>query len=181
MKTVRKPLDLMGLRLYRVVVHWPSCRDHPASSEDIIVAARSPTHAAEIISEHYPRLPKEEQPTVFGRSLDVVQPREWFEFSRKAPLDCDHHHFQFIQTSSGSCGPDNNWREDVSICQDCGQIKVSVTRNGQHSEVTFGLLCDTELRAAAKYFRTPEEQQTAIDRAIRHETISPSQPFFSRT
>lgn len=156
MKIVWKPLDLMGLRLYKVVASWPAPDDgsKPSSRTYHTVFADSPTGAAKVVKEQYKDLPEDRRPYCVGKALNVCQPAEWYERSAGcvSPCDCKHERSRTICSGRG-CGDGNNWREHVSICQDCGQISVSATKEGVHFEVEFGLCCDDDLRAAARYMR----------------------------
>lgn len=69
MKRVWKPLDVGGLRLYRVAVYAVGGRE----GKDVIVAAKRPRHAEELMSRIYP-------PgfTISAYPLSVYQPVGWW-------------------------------------------------------------------------------------------------------
>ena len=71
-----KPLDVGGLRLYEVRVYFTN---HPQWNEHHVIAAKSPTHAAEI----YERIHKDthwiEKPYIKGYALNVLQPSDWWD------------------------------------------------------------------------------------------------------
>lgn len=77
MKRVLKPLDINGLRLYRVRV---SFEGHPEHGYAIIVASTSPSSARKIVE----RMDKgiswgDTPPTYTGLPLNVLQPDSWQE------------------------------------------------------------------------------------------------------
>lgn len=165
MKRVWKPVGLLGLRLYKVTVMWP-VTPQTRRVEESIVAANSPSEAAKIVAEQYANLPDHERPSCSGGPLNVCQPAEWWDGPKVESLPhlCKHDRTRSICGGSGA-GPDGAWREDVSLCMDCGRIKVTATRNGQFIKVEFGLGCDDHLRAAARYMRSDAETADAIEKA----------------
>ncbi len=76
MKRVWKPLYVNGLRLYQVNVRFQGHRDWNYSH---VVAARSPSHAAELLKKMDEGSVFEVQPTYKGTAFAVLQPAEWTE------------------------------------------------------------------------------------------------------
>lgn len=73
-----KPLGVGGLRLYKVSAYYPPTRERVKSfTNEYIVAAKSPTHAANLVSECYKDC--EPKPIIDGHALTVLQPKEWWE------------------------------------------------------------------------------------------------------
>lgn len=173
MKRCWKPLDVLGMRFYRVFVHWPNPVGYGrGTTQQVIVAASSPSDAARIMSAHYANLSIERRPRCNGEALNVCQPVEWVERSQVvSPLDCKHERRTTLQSGSGSCadgkGGVESWREHVSLCLACGQIEVNATKNGQHFNLSFGLTCDQDLIAAANYMRSDAEARDVIERRNR--------------
>jgi hypothetical protein len=81
MNRVWRPLDVNGLRLYRVELWFPGHREWDLQK---IVAARSPTDAAEIVARFYSGMEWRVEPTIKGFSLEVCQPEEWCEIEHLA-------------------------------------------------------------------------------------------------
>jgi len=71
MKRVWKPLDVGGLRLYRVVVH----RVNIDWSKELIVAAKRPMHAAELVEKcgYNPR-----EYIIMAYPLNILMPETWW-------------------------------------------------------------------------------------------------------
>lgn len=78
-----KPLDVGGLRLYKVTMKFHS---HPEWNETSIVAAESPTHAREIIKKLYAGSKWGEAPYFDGTALNIYMPAEWWENG----VPCEH-------------------------------------------------------------------------------------------
>lgn len=76
MKRVWKPLDVNGMRLYRVKQGFVN---HPEWDREFIVAGNSPTHAAELIKQVYKDAEFMAEPYYQGYALNVYQPAEWRE------------------------------------------------------------------------------------------------------
>lgn len=74
MKRVWKPLDVGGLRLYKVIVYFVN---HPQWSKAEIVAATSPTHAADIYRHIHRDTVWVEEPFIEGMALSVNIPEDW--------------------------------------------------------------------------------------------------------
>ena len=168
MKRVWKPLDIMGLRLYKVTVSWPSVVTPAGHTfkdrvEKHIVAADSPRGAAKIVADQYRTLPEDKRPYCQGYALNVCQPASWYDRSEGclSPCDCKHERTRLLGGGSGSSDGDS-WRNDAWLCTDCGEIHVVGWRNGQRMEVRFGLCCDDDLRAAANYMRGEEAAAAAV-------------------
>lgn len=69
-----------------------------------------------------------------------------------SPIDCKH--FQTVFISSGHyVGTEGHGRHRVWICKNCGQIHVSVFKNGQYEHVTFELSTPEALEAAGQYMK----------------------------
>ena len=154
-KLVWKPLDLMGKRLYRVVATFRGSQHRSHH----IVAADAPRHAAQVYLRSIGQARVEMDAT--GFALKVGQPAEWFEQEPSADhWKCKHGRSDFLESSDGP-----TFRHHVTICQDCGQIRVFVCKEGKCSIVEFGLHCDQHLRAAAKYLRSPLQEADALRRA----------------
>lgn len=170
MKRVWKPVGLMGLRLYKVFTAWPNPvgSGHPQRIEQSVVAANAPMEAAEIVRKQYEEMPLESRPSCRGEALNVCQPAEWWEgiTPSVSPSNCKHHRSTTVCGGSGA-GDGFSWREDVSLCLDCGEIHVSSTKNGEHFSIRFGLSCDDHIRAAAHYMRSELETADAIEWAKR--------------
>ena len=67
---------------------------------------------------------------------------------RISPIDCKHVRTRFIQSSDG--GPPS-YREHVSVCADCGQIRVSARKGGESFRVEFSLSTPESVAAAGRY------------------------------
>lgn len=78
MKRVWKPLDVKGLRLYKVKMEFAR---HPEWNRSMIVAAQSPGQAARMIKRTHEGIQwlDNDIPTFQGYALTVYQPREWIE------------------------------------------------------------------------------------------------------
>lgn len=74
MKTLWKPLDVMGLRLYKVRSFFPTLNERRSS----VVAAGSPSEAAKIVRDQYAEMPPEARPECRGEAMSVCQPAEWW-------------------------------------------------------------------------------------------------------
>lgn len=75
MKRVWKPLDVGGLRLYMVRICF---NQHPEWDKDMIVAAKKPSHARDIVEEIYKDTPFIEQPYFIGFAFNVLMPESWW-------------------------------------------------------------------------------------------------------
>lgn len=69
-----QPLDVRGLRLYRVLLSFPQ---HPQWDETKIVAAGSPRAAQALIEKAYEGTEWVEPPVFWGAALSVYVPRKW--------------------------------------------------------------------------------------------------------
>jgi hypothetical protein len=74
MKRTWKPLDVNGLRLYRVEMWFAN---HPQWNKQLIVAAKSPRHAAALVEQSYVGTEWMEEPVIKGHALNVFQPLSW--------------------------------------------------------------------------------------------------------
>ena len=73
LRRVWKPLDIRdGMRLYKVAL---SFLDHQESNYSVIVAAKSPSHAAELMRGIW----KDDNVIVTGHALNVYIPEDWWE------------------------------------------------------------------------------------------------------
>jgi hypothetical protein len=71
MKRVWKPLDVApGYRLYQVLLDWGNHRQYR------VVAAKSPSHAAQLLEEIYRGASK--KPIITGYALNVLMPESWW-------------------------------------------------------------------------------------------------------
>ena len=70
-----KPIDVGGLRLYRVAADYPG---HPKWNRDYIVAALSPRDAVHRVRLCYPEGPGTPQMDLMGFALNVLQPADWW-------------------------------------------------------------------------------------------------------
>ncbi len=82
MKRVWKPLDVGGLRLYKVKRRFIWKPDGKGHVEESIVAASTPRAAASIIERIYTESDKQntycENITYTGYALDVLMPESWW-------------------------------------------------------------------------------------------------------
>ncbi len=85
MKRTWKPIDIGGLRLYEVRI---SFFNHPQWNERRIIAARSPTDAAEIYKRLTAEAIYQEEPHIKGFAVNVCQPEDWWDESVPC-LDCE--------------------------------------------------------------------------------------------
>lgn len=69
-----KPLDINGLRLYRVEIKF---FNNPKWNSTHLVIAKSPTEAARLIKEAYSDAEFIEEPFIKGYGVDVYQPIKW--------------------------------------------------------------------------------------------------------
>jgi hypothetical protein len=80
---VWKPIDLArGLRLYQVVIRYPAEKGQArGETKTEIVAARSPSHAAELVKRGYADVEWRpgHEPTITGFALNVLQPKSFHE------------------------------------------------------------------------------------------------------
>jgi hypothetical protein len=165
---VWKPLDYMGLRLYRVTTQWPPLADgqqgrHRTSS----VFADKPSSAAAAVAAQYEDLPEDQRPLCQGYVLNVYQPAEWTEDDCAVrSTRCEHKNSTCLGSSDSTC--DGHYsRESAWLCLDCGELHVSATKDGVHVDVRFGLACDQHLRAAARYMRSEAGAKEAVEVARR--------------
>lgn len=77
MKRVWKPLSVGGLRLYQVEMKF---RLHPEWNKTLIVAARKPLHAKQLVEDiHQNTEWMEEPPHFFASALNIYQPKSWWD------------------------------------------------------------------------------------------------------
>ena len=76
MHRVWKPLDVGGLRLYRVTQSIPN---HPDWKREFVVAAKTPTHARELIEAAHKDAMYHEEPYYDGHALNIYMPADWWE------------------------------------------------------------------------------------------------------
>lgn len=76
MKRVWKPIDINGLRLYRVKQMFPG---HPDWDKILIVAAKSPTNARQLVEAAYAATEWIVEPVYASGALNVYQPASWTE------------------------------------------------------------------------------------------------------
>lgn len=80
---VWKPIDLaLGLRLYQVQIRYPAERGQArGETKTEIVAARSPSHAAELVKRGYAEVEwrRGHEPTITGFALNILQPKSFHE------------------------------------------------------------------------------------------------------
>lgn len=76
MERVWKPLSVGGLRLYQVEMKF---MNHPEWNKTLIVAAKKPSHAKQIIVDIYQDAMWEEAPHFFGSALNIYMPNTWWE------------------------------------------------------------------------------------------------------
>jgi hypothetical protein len=162
---VWKPLDVLGKRLYRVESFWRGSRSYH------VVAADAPRDAAKVYLDSIGEARKDT--SAVGTALPVGQPADWFEQQCISTVDCKHRRSETICSMDGS-GPGFHRSYHVSICMDCGQITVHTMKDGKHSTVEFGLNCDWQLRAAAKYQRSNAEQKDAMARCAPNGSVGES-------
>ena len=81
MKRVWKPLDINGLRLYRVDIRF---HNHSSWNMVNIVAAKSPSQARKLIEDIYQDSEWIEQPIITSKPLNVLQPASWWEGDEQA-------------------------------------------------------------------------------------------------
>jgi hypothetical protein len=76
MKRVWKPIDLNGLRLYKVRITFPN---HPLWNQEKVVAARSAASDGDLIRQTNAETIWREEPDIKGFALMVYQPEKWTE------------------------------------------------------------------------------------------------------
>lgn len=134
MNRIWAPLDLRGLRLYRV---WQYFTNHPDWKQSFILPAKSPSHAAGIIQEIFSNADFKETPYYHGEALSVLQPEKWVKGNNSDPaLDqCQHKEKGLIQAGryAGDAGTGS---ENVSICLNCGIVQIFGDRNGENFEIS---------------------------------------------
>jgi len=81
-KRVWKPLDVGGLRLYKVKRRLLWKPDNSNHVEQFIVLAKKPSHAAKLIQGIFQEADKEnkyiQNITYMGYALEVLMPRSWW-------------------------------------------------------------------------------------------------------
>jgi hypothetical protein len=75
-KRVWKPLDVGGLRLYQVIIMF---HNNPKLNQKLIVAAKKPSHAEQLIRDMHKETMWIEEPVIFGKALNVYMPESWWE------------------------------------------------------------------------------------------------------
>lgn len=80
MKRDWKPLDVGGMRLYRVQVSFPG---KPQWNSSHVVAADSPSQAAKLYEQCLKGAAWEVEPIITGHALNILMPADWWE--RGAP------------------------------------------------------------------------------------------------
>lgn len=76
MERVWKPLNVNGMRLYRVKLNFPN---FPECNVCHIVAAKSPDGAARLIEQITKAGDWIEEPIITGHHLNIYQPASWWE------------------------------------------------------------------------------------------------------
>lgn len=74
--------------------------------------------------------------------------------------DCAHKRINFLSGQHGM-GSGISYRHDVSICLDCGEIRVFGYKNGQSFDIKFHLVTDEAIAAAGKYLEAIREDERA--------------------
>lgn len=69
-----KPLDVRGLRLYKVLLLF---QQHPQWDTFRVIAAKSPSDAQALIEKAEADTQWIEQPVIVGAALSIYQPRKW--------------------------------------------------------------------------------------------------------
>jgi len=75
MKRVWKPLYIGGYRLYKVTMCFTKNEDW---NRDMIVAAKSPSHATRIVEDIYKEVEWTERPYFRGEAFNVLIPESWW-------------------------------------------------------------------------------------------------------
>ena len=105
MKRSWHPLDVGGLRLYQVGLHF---MEHPQWNKTLIVAANSPSEAEKLMAEIY--LDDNityavEKPILSKGALNIYMPTEWWEkgYDKEAKLN-DFDNYEVDGSQSGETG-----------------------------------------------------------------------------
>lgn len=84
-RRVWKPIDLGGLRLYRVTVSFRIGSHYTRQNRAYTVAAKTPTDAARRVRECYEG--REGDAHFHGEALNVLQPASWWDAGPPEPGD----------------------------------------------------------------------------------------------
>ena len=79
MNRVWKPLSVGGLRLYQVRRQYLGEPHGGDDEQRFVVAANSPTHAAQLIHKIYADAGQTEKFLITGRAMNVYMPQDWWE------------------------------------------------------------------------------------------------------